>query len=237
MHLLRLLGLLWLLSTTGVAVDVGEISSLLDTALDGLPSLANDWWHVLSVGDGVTAGAELVDGALDKGTLVEAGAEEDGVDDDEDPGALLEENGGAEEAEPEHDLEDGDDGHAEVVVVLDKITDGVAEGGRGWLLAWLSGWLWLESWDQVGAGVGCNVEDRIDGEWQDSKSSLLGEEPDKGHDWIAVSICVIFPLKEVFDGNHLHKYCTFSSPMIASGLFWGLPERARARKLLKTTIP
>lgn len=180
-HLLRFLGLLWL-GTTGVAVDVGEISSLLDTTLDSLPSLADGWWHVLSVGNGVTAGAELVDGTLDKGALVEASAEEDGIDDDEDPSTLLEEKSGAKEAEPEDDLEDGDDGHAEVVVVLDKVTDGVAEGRRRWLLAWLGRWLWLDCRNQVGAGVGCNVEDGVDGERQDSKGSLLGEEPDKGHD-------------------------------------------------------
>jgi len=183
MHLLGLLGLLWL-STTSVAVDVGEVGGLLDTALDGLPSLTDSWWHVLSVGNGITTGAELVDGTLDKGALVEASAEEDGVDDDEDPGTLLEENGGTEETEPEDDLEDGDNSHAEVVVVLDEVTNGVAKGRRGRLLAWLGGWLRLEGWDQVGTGVSRNVEDRIDGEWQDRKSGLLGEQPDEGHDWL-----------------------------------------------------
>ena len=181
MHLLGLLGLLWL-STTSVAVDVGEVGGLLDTALDGLPSLTDSWWHVLSVGNSITTSAELVDGTLDKGALVEASAEEDGVDDDEDPSTLLEEDGGAEQTEPQDDLKDGHNSHAEVVVVLDKVTNGVAEGRRGRLLAWLSGWLRLESWDQVGASVSRNVEDRIDGEWQDRKSGLLGEQPDKGHD-------------------------------------------------------
>jgi len=180
-HLLRLLGLLWL-SATGVAVDVGEVGGLLDTTLDSGPSLTDSWWHVLSVGDGVTTSAELVDGTLDESALVEAGAEEDGVDDDEDPSSLLEKNGGAEKTEPEDNFKNGDNSHAEIVVVLDKVTDSVAESRRRWLLAGLSGWLRLESWDQVGAGVGRNVEDGVDCEWQDSKGGLLGEQPDESHD-------------------------------------------------------
>lgn len=83
-NLLGLLGNALLLST-GVAIDVGQVSSLLDTALEATPGLSDGRRQVLTSGNGVTTSTELVDGRLHKGALVEASSEEDSVDSDQDP--------------------------------------------------------------------------------------------------------------------------------------------------------
>lgn len=111
--MIDLLGLLGdaLLLSAGVTVDVGQVSGLLDTALDTIPALSDSGRHVLTVGDGVTTSGELVDGLLDEGALVEASSEEDSVDGNQDPRALLEKESGEAKAEPKSDLEDSDKSH------------------------------------------------------------------------------------------------------------------------------
>jgi len=39
----------------------------------------------------------------------------------------------------------------------------------------------LDSGDDVGAGVGCHVEDGVDHEGKEGKGNLAGEEPDECH--------------------------------------------------------
>jgi hypothetical protein len=147
----NLLGLLGdtLLLSTGVAVDVSQISGLLDTALETTPGLSDGRREVLTSGNGVTTSAELVDGRLHKGALVEASSKEDGVDSDQDPRALLEEEGREAQTEPQSDLEDSDKSHGRIVVVLNEVANGVGKAGRLGLLASSDSRLRLESGQKV----------------------------------------------------------------------------------------
>lgn len=109
-RLLRLLGGALLLSTD-ILADVRSIASLADDALEGAPGVAGCGRGALVGELGIDAGGQRVDGLLDEAALCNAGAEEDGVDSEEDPAALLEEKCGAEDAEPEGDLEEGNERH------------------------------------------------------------------------------------------------------------------------------
>ena len=123
----NLLSLLGSSLLSGITVDVSQIRSLLNSALDSVPTLANSWRQVLAVGNGVTASCQVVDSLLDKGALRKSSPYEHSVDDDEDPGALLEEEGRTKQTEPESNLKDSNKSHGAVVVVLDKVTNGVSE--------------------------------------------------------------------------------------------------------------
>lgn len=83
----RLLGLLG--GSTGlgadVLADVGRISSLADNVLESCPALTSGRGSALVGQLSINAGSDLVDSFLDKATLRVAGAEEDGVNSDEDP--------------------------------------------------------------------------------------------------------------------------------------------------------
>lgn len=178
-NLLRLLGSSLL--GAGVAVDVSQVSSLLDATLDCVPTLSDSRGHVLAVGNGITTGGELVDSLLDECALVEASSEEDGVDDDEDPRTLLEEESGTEQTEPESDLKDGYEGHRRVVVILDEVANRVSKARSLGLLSSRSSRLRLDGGQEVGSGVGCNVENRVDGKGQNGQRNVTREEPDQGH--------------------------------------------------------
>lgn len=179
----RLLGLLGdtLLLGASVAVDVSQVSGLLDAILETTPALSDGRREVLTVGNSVTASAELVDGRLHKGALVETGSEEDGVDSDQNPRALLEEESREEQTEPESDLEDSNKGHGRIVVVLNEVANGVGEARRLGLLASSDSGLGLDGGQEVGSGVSCDVEDRIDGEGQNGEGDLARPEPDQSH--------------------------------------------------------
>lgn len=99
--------------------------SLSDKALDDLPHLAHSRRGALVVDVAVGASGELRDGALDEAALCEARAEEDGVHDQEDPGAFLEDECSAEDPKPEGDFEERDERHARVVVVFNESSDRV----------------------------------------------------------------------------------------------------------------
>lgn len=158
-------------------------------ALDSLPDLLGGRRNRLRTNEVVNSRLQVSELALHETALGEAGAEEGGVDGDQDPGALGEGDGGEEESDPEHDFENGDEAHGGVIVFLDELADGGGHGvglhgglrsrggagGGGDLLRWLQGW------DQVCAGVGCDVEDRVDAEGEHCEGVLRGEEPDKGH--------------------------------------------------------
>lgn len=176
--LLGLLGDRGLLSS--VTANVSHVSGLLDGALDGGPALTDGRGHILTVGNGISASSELTDSLLDKGALGEASSHEHSVDDEKDPRSLLEEDSRAKKTEPQKDFENGNECHGSVVVVLNEVANGVGQCGA-LLLTGGRDRLGLKSGQEVGASVGGNVEDRVDGKGQDSKRNLSGEEPGKGH--------------------------------------------------------
>lgn len=177
--LLSLLSWLWL--SLGVAGNVGKVSDLPETSLGRSPSLSDCRWHVLAVGNGITASSDVSKCALDKGALVEASAEEDSVDADQDPSTLLKDDGRSENAEPKSNLKDSNEGHGGIIVILDKATNGVGKTGRVGLLTSWSCWLWLQDWQEVRSCIGSHVEDGVDGEWKNGKWCLASKEPDQGH--------------------------------------------------------
>lgn len=122
-NLLRFLGRT--LSTTDITVDVSGVGRLPEDVLDSSPTLSNGRRSALVGELGINARRELGNGTLDKAALSIAGAEEDGVDNEKDPGALLEEEGGANNTEPQGDLEDGNKCHGAIVVLLDELANGV----------------------------------------------------------------------------------------------------------------
>lgn len=177
-----LLSLLWCsLSVTNISVDIGLVVNLLEDILDSLPSLLGNWRDVLSVGKTITTSSNLLNGSLHESALRDAGTEEDGVESEDDPAALDEEDGGSEKTEPESELECGDKRHAGVVVLLDETANGVTKTGRHGLLAGWGDWWWLDGGEEDGASVGQHVEGAVDGEGQESEWVLLGEEPDECH--------------------------------------------------------
>lgn len=186
MRLLRLLGSGLLAAQ--VLLDISGINGLSRDALEGLPALTNGGGSVLMRGVGVEASGVLLNGTLNEGALREASTEEGSVDDEENPAALAEGESRADEAEPEEQFEAGNDGHAGVVVFLDELADGVGErrlrggglrrrrrAGRRGTGSRLNGG------NDVGASVGRNVEDRVDGEREKGERDLAGVQPDQSH--------------------------------------------------------
>lgn len=163
---------------------------LTGEALDGLPSLTSSRRGALSANEVVDALLKVAERVLDMAALSEAGAKEDGVDGDQDPGATNEEDDVEKNADPEEELNVGNDRHRRIVVLLNKIANrvghrvlsvlglgaGRSSGGRGHLGRG------HESRDQVRAGIGSDVEDRVDGEGKHGDRILGHEEPDKGQD-------------------------------------------------------
>jgi hypothetical protein len=182
-RLLRLLGHGALL-TTHVPADVRRIGRLLDDVLERLPSLSRSRRRALVRKLGINAGGELGDGALDESALRDAGTEEDGVDAEQDPRALLEKKRRAENTEPESNLKDSNERHAAIVVFLDELSNHVRRCGFGLGTGWrgTSGLLGLNGGEKVRAHIGCNVEHRVDSKRKDSHRDLAREEPDESHD-------------------------------------------------------
>ena len=136
------------------------------TTFNAIPDLSSCRGSRLRTNKAVNSCLQLSELTLNEATLSEACAEECSVDSGQDPGASAKCNGGHEKAAPEEDFENSDESHGKVIVFLDEFTNGI--GNRVWLVGWLgrgrctccSGNLlrWLESWDQVGTSVGCDVE-------------------------------------------------------------------------------
>lgn len=161
---------------------------LTGKALDGLPSLTSSRRGALSANEVVDADLKVAERVLDVAALSKAGAEEDGVDDDQDPGAALEEDDVEEDTEPEDELNVGNNRHGRIVVLLNETANRVGHGvlsvlglgagrgtgGRGHLGRG------HESRDQVRTSIGSDVEDRVDGEGKHGDRVLGHEEPDKG---------------------------------------------------------
>jgi hypothetical protein len=153
------------------------------------------------VGDGgVGASSKLANGLLDKRALGVASAEESEVDDQQNPATLREGKSRQHQAEQEQDLESGDNTHAGIVVLLDEAANGLSErvllaGGlgargarRGRASAALRG---LQGRDQVHAGVGRNVEDRVHAEGQEGQNDLARVQPDESHSYRSIALVYI----------------------------------------------
>jgi hypothetical protein len=180
MHLLRFLGHSTLLASD-VAADIREIRGLLNTGLERAPSLARNRWRALVGELGINSGSELSDGTLDEAALGDASTEEDGVDGHQDPRALLEEQSRSEDAEPESDLEDSNECHAAIVVLLDELSNRL-RCARRLRLGALGRRRRLKSGEQVGADIGQDVEDGVDGKGENSQGNLAREQPYQCHD-------------------------------------------------------
>lgn len=162
---------------------------LTSTGLNTVPNLSRRWWDTLSSNQSINTGTDALELSTDKCRLRVTRSQESSIDSEQDPGALSKDDGRSQEAAPEEDLEDGNEAHGKIVVLLDELADGVGEGGClvGWLGAGCgAGWSvdlgwWLEGWENVLAGVGCDVEYGVDAEWEHGKWVLWGEEPDEGH--------------------------------------------------------
>lgn len=160
---------------------------LASTTLDALPNLAGHWRSTLGTDEVVDTGLDHRERVLDVAALRESGAEESSVESNQDPRAALEEDGRKQEADPEEDLETGDDGHGHVIVLLDEAANSVRQGvgregrlrargcGRGKNLGR------NDRGDHVGASVGRDVENRVDGVGEHGQRILGHEEPNEGH--------------------------------------------------------
>jgi hypothetical protein len=159
--------LLWCSAAFDVLANIGSIMELSRTALNTIPNLSGCRRSRLSTNKAVDSCLQLSELALNEGALCESCTEEGSVDGDQDPGTAAECNGGQQKTAPEEDLENGDEPHRCIVVFLDKLANGVCHSV--WLHSWLGAWgcargwchllRWLESWDQVCASVGGDVED------------------------------------------------------------------------------
>lgn len=183
----RLGSLLLRRAVVNVLADVGSIMELLSSVLDRVPNLSRGGRSTLGADEGVDASAELGERGLNMAALGEASAKEGSVEGKQDPRSSLEENGGEQEADPEEDLETRDNRHGGIVVLLHKGTNlvskrvadrlGLGRGPRSFgdrLGSHNDG-------DQVGTGVGSDVEDGVDAIREESERILGREEPDKGH--------------------------------------------------------
>lgn len=161
----------------------------------------------------VDAGSSLSKGALHELTLGEPGSQEDGIDSQEDPGTLAECKSREKEAEPKENLERSDQHHGGVIVLLDKLADGIGKrrlglgsARRRWSAAWCDLGR-LNRGNEIGTSVGRNVEDRVDGEREQSERDLSGEQPDQAYYFNSCQILESIAQLE----PHSRRYCTFSS--------------------------
>lgn len=126
-----LLCLLWwrLLGAAYETVHVGLVVDLLKHVLGSVPGLASSWRNILALSERITASTELLDHALHKSALADAGAEENGEESQNDPASLDEEDGRAKDAEPQCQLKASDERHTRVIVVLHEAAEGLSKAG------------------------------------------------------------------------------------------------------------
>jgi hypothetical protein len=167
---------------------------LLAGLLDSSPDLSRGRGSTLSTNERVDTGTERAERGLDMSALAVTSTEESSVENNEDPRSALEENSGEENTSPESDLKVGDDGHGSIIVLLDESANLVSKralsslAARRSTISSLGGRLGRkDNGDEVGAGVGGNVEDRVD-RVRDQGEGVLGrEKPHKGHGFFKVS--------------------------------------------------
>lgn len=176
-------------ATSDVLSNVRNIVELARTTLNALPNLSSRWWDTLTSNKRINTGTEALELSTDKRGLGVTSSQESSVDSEQDPRALSEDDSGQKETAPQENLEDSDEAHGEVVVLLDELADGIGQGGGlvGWLGAsWGTGWSvdlgwWSDGWENVLASVGRDVEDGVNAEWEHGEWVLWGEEPDESH--------------------------------------------------------
>lgn len=119
--------------------------------------------------------------ALHERALADPRSQEDGVEDEQNPGAFLEEEGGAKETEPESNFQPGDERHGRIVPVLHKTADRVTHGGALRLLSGRCGRRRLEGGKENATCVSGEMKQTVHREGQQGERKLAGEEPDKSH--------------------------------------------------------
>lgn len=211
-----LLGLLGHGSAVDVLVDIGSGVELPSTALDTVPDLSCGRRSTLGTDEVIDTGLEHGEGVLNVAALRKSGAQEGGVDGNQDPRPALEQDSREQQADPKKDLEAGHDRHGHVIVLLNEGANSVrkrvstvlrlrvrrARGGDDLGRD--------DGGDQVGAGVGRNVEDRVDAVGQHSERILGHEEPDQSHDCFLVSLAIVLTQRLLLEG-HILRYWMFSS--------------------------
>ena len=135
----------------------------------------------MAIRQGVSTGAQMLDHALNETALADTGTEESGVQGQDDPAAASEDDGGAQHAEPQGQLEASDERHAGIVVFLDEAADGISHTGRLGLLTSRGRWRRTNGGQDEATGVCQDVKDAIDGVWEESKWILSSKEPHEGH--------------------------------------------------------
>jgi hypothetical protein len=185
-HLLSLLRRTLLTLRVDILPQVCSIHRSLPNTLGALPTRPDRRRNVRALDLLIDMGRSTGESILNELALREACSEEDSVDTQQDPAAFAKGDGGQEEADPQEDFEAGNRKHSAVIVVLDELADRVGRGalgfwsaGRGGSSASWGGFWRGDGRDQVGAGVGCDMEDAVDGEWEEGEWSLSGVEPDE----------------------------------------------------------
>ena len=140
--------------------DVADLTEALDERLGDGPGVAGALGDAGVGGKGVAAELDSLHGVADEDTLSIAGAQEDGVDDEQHPRVPHHETP-QEDARPQEQLEVGDQVHAGVVVLLDEARDGLGDCRlrRAWSRR-------HDGRDQVRAQVRQEVERAVHGERQ-----------------------------------------------------------------------
>ena len=137
----------------------------------------------------VNPSRDVTDSMLNKGTLRVPCAEEGQVDAQENKGSLGERQESDCQAEQKSHFQPGNETHAGIVVLLNEPANGLGQrrlfgrgsgaGGRRRRRATLLGG--LQRRDQVGARVGCNVEDGVDAEREEGQGNLARVKPHQSH--------------------------------------------------------
>jgi hypothetical protein len=186
--LLRLLASRRTGSASNVASYIRGLVGLAHNSLDSIPRRANRGRGTL-VGDcGVNPSGGMGDRTLDEGALRVTGSEESQVDEKQNPASLGEGEGRQNEAEEKAQLQGGHKVHTAVVVLLDKLANGLSKrrllsgrAGRAWGGRATSILRRLQRRQHVSAGVRGYMEDRVHAEGQQSQRNLAGVQPNQRH--------------------------------------------------------
>lgn len=167
----NLRGLLGHRSTINVFADISDAMELAKTTLEATPDLSCHRRCVLLADQRVATSLKHAERVLHVGALGESSSEEGGVKSNQDPRSALEEDSSQKESDPQEDLEARDNRHGHVVVGLNELSNGIGDRvvsglGATWRSTSSGRSLdWRNSRDDVGTGVGRDVEDGVDAIW------------------------------------------------------------------------
>ena len=186
-----------------IPINIRCIRDLSSHSLNRFPRLSRHRGRTLIRDQRIPPLHHLPYRSLHKTALTVPTPQENGIHDQQDPASLCENDGGEEDAEPEEDLKRGNEHHAGVVVFFHESADCLCQGG-GFIAA--PGGGGIEGWENIGASIGRNMEDRIDHERKEGEGNLAGEEPEERHSYIKKK------------KNHLSIHCCCYRPLgLASG--------------------